>query len=777
MSHQSGSLGDLSMFDLFRLEVESQIASLNKNLLDLENNPSSPELLEALMRASHSLKGAARMVGVDPVVQISHIMEDCFVAAQNNKLIITADHADILLEAIDMIELIATVNETEQGDWYSSNKNMVEGLTGKLSNILEGKENILDEGTPSITKSASQQQEDVTYKGKITGLPKQDKADGSHGATNESRASVSSTPATEDKTLRINADRMSRILGMTSELLVESRAISRFSEALTAIKRRQDELINIFDQWRAENERNGIEAEDDYQHSATQKLDETRRLLNTHISQLEEYDRRTSNLSNKLYNEVAGSRMQPFSDGAVGFKRMVRDLGREINKDVILKIEGLDTPVDRDVLEKIKAPLNHLLRNAVDHGVEDMEVRATRNKPQQATIILSAKHGSGMLRVTVEDDGAGIDVDRLKEKLLEKNLVDNAMLPDLDESELLEFLFLPDFSTRNEVTEISGRGVGLDVVRDMVRELGGTVTIDTRKNIGTKFTLQLPLTLSVISALLVDIADEPYAFPLVRVDRILSVSSDQLQSIEGRQYVKCGLDSIGLVSGAQILGFDSPAIEKDELTIVVISDRLDRYGVVVDQFIGQRQLSVQALDSRLGKVQDVSAAALMEDGTPLFILDVDDLVRSIDHIVKGGRLGDVYQAAEEKIKSSRKRVLVVDDSLTIRGVERDLLESRGYSVEVAVDGMDGWNAVRASHYDLVITDIDMPRMDGIELVNAIKQDLHLKSIPVMIVSYKDRSEDRRRGLEAGADYYLTKGNFQDEALIEAVIDLIGESSR
>lgn len=776
MSQRSGGLGDLSMFDLFRMEVDNQVASLNKNILELEANPSSPDVLEALMRASHSLKGAARMVGVDPVVKIAHIMEDCFVAAQNNKLVIKPDHADVLLQAVDMIELIAKIDEEKQQSWNQENEEKVIELTENLSCIKEGKEVTLPgHGLADKLKGPDSGPDIQKIDGSKTLLPENESSP--QHQISKSETPIKSTSSVEDKTLKINADRMSRILGMTSELLVESRSIGRFSEALKMIKRRQDELINVIDQWRTENERSGVEVDDGYHYLVSQKLDETRRLLNEHISRLDDFDRRSGNLSSKLYNEVAGSRMQPFSDGAIGFKRMVRDLGREVGKDVSLVINGLETPVDRDVLEKIKAPLNHLLRNAVDHGIENIEVRADQNKPQQAVITLSAKHGNGMLRVIVEDDGAGIDIDRLKSKLLQKKLVDEAMLSELDESELLEFLFLPDFSTRDEVTEISGRGVGLDVVRDLVRELGGTVTIDTKRHLGTKFTLQLPLTLSVISALLVDIAEEPYAFPLVRVDRILRVNSDQLQSIEGRQYVKCGLDNIGLVSGSQILGFNTNTNENEELTIVVISDRLDRYGVVVDKFIGQRQLSVQALDPRLGKVPDVSAAAIMEDGSPLFILDVDDLVRSIDHIVKGGRLSEVYQSAEDRIKSARKRVLVVDDSLTIRGVERDLLESNGYFVEVAVDGMDGWNAVRTSHYDLVITDIDMPRMDGIELVKAIKQDLHLKSIPVMIVSYKDRSEDRRRGLEAGADYYLTKGNFQDETLIEAVIDLIGEPTR
>jgi two-component system sensor histidine kinase and response regulator WspE len=764
MSQISGGLGDFSMFELFRLEVESQSLLLNKNLLDLEEDVASESLLESLMRASHSLKGAARMVGVDAVVKISHVMEDCFVSAQKNEITITKAHIDHLLKSVDLIDVISKVDEELQKQWYADNVQEVDSIVEDYSNLsIEG--NNLASESKSTKSSKSTRETSKTNHNKST--LKNERSD-------ESNVKSTLAGTSEDRTLRIDADRMSRILGMTSELLVETRDVSKFSDTLNLLKRRQDELMNLLGRWRDHVEVSSGSTGSEYEQESIKRLDECRGMLIDHLSSLDHYDRRTTNLTKKLYNEVAGSRMRPFSDGLVGFKRMVRDLARDLNKEVSLKINGLDTPVDRDVLEKIKAPLNHLLRNAVDHGVEAMEIRAEGNKPQQASVSLSATHGAGMLRITVKDDGGGINIDGLRKKLIDKGLVDKKMIKSLGEPELLEFLFLPDFSTRDEVTEISGRGVGLDVVRDMVRELGGTVAVDTTLGKGTKFTLQLPLTLSVISALLVNIAGEPYAFPLVRVDRILRVPAKDIEVIEGRQFVRYGLDNIGLVSCAQILGFDVPSIESEELTIVVISDRLDRYGVVVDQFIGQRQLSVQALDTRLGKVPDVSSTALMEDGSPLFVLDIDDLVRSIDHIVRGGRLGNVYQAAQEKIQLNRKQVLVIDDSLTIREVERDLLESRGYHVDVAVDGMDGWNAVRTSHYDLVITDIDMPRMDGIELVYAIKQDLHLKSTPVMIVSYKDRQEDRQRGLEAGADYYLTKGSFQDETLIEAVIDLIGE---
>ncbi len=382
-----------------------------------------------------------------------------------------------------------------------------------------------------------------------------------------------------------------------------------------------------------------------------------------------------------------------------------------------------------------------------------------------------------MLRISVTDDGAGVDLVALGKKLITKNLITQEILPDLSNDELLEFLFLPDFSTRDEVTEISGRGVGLDVVREMVKELGGSVVINNLPGKGAKFILKLPLTLSVISALLVEISSEPYAFPLSKVDRILKINTKDITEMEGRQFIVSEGENVGLISAAEVLGFEQVDSTGDTLTVLLLSDRMDTYGVVVDRYIDQKQLSVSALDERLGKVPNVSSVALMENGEPLFILDADDLVRSINYMVNGGGLTDVYRAAEKQLKSSRKRILVVDDSLTVREVEKDLLLSKGYFVDLAVDGMDGWNAVRRISYDLVITDVDMPRMDGIDLVKSIKHDLHLKKLPVMIVSYKDRSEDRRRGLDAGADYYLTKGSFHDDTLLDAVEDLIGVAEK
>ncbi len=495
------------------------------------------------------------------------------------------------------------------------------------------------------------------------------------------------------------------------------------------------------------------------------------------VEAIEEFARVSEDLSSRLHHEVLASRMRPLADGIRGFPRLVRDLARELGKQARFEVVGETTGVDRDILDRLEAPLNHLIRNALDHGLEMPEDRRAAGKPPMGTIRLEARHRAGMLQIVLADDGRGIDLERLRAKVVERGLTTAAMAARLSETELLDFLFLPGFSTKEHVTEVSGRGVGLDVVQSMVHAVRGSVRVASRPGKGTRFVLQLPITVSVIRALLVEIAGEPYAFPLSRIDRIFMLDRNDLRELEGKQHVMLDDQPVGLVEATRV--FDLPPDhvlrEADELLpVVVASDRSHRFGVVVDRFLGERDLRVSPLDARLGKVPNINSSSVLENGWPVLIVDVEDLIRSIDNLLSGRRLGKLAAQVVERHVRAPKRVLVVDDSITVRELERQLLENRGYTVDVAVDGVDGWNAVRSAHYDLVVSDIDMPRMDGIQLVQHIKDDARLKAIPVVIVSYKDREEDRIRGLDAGANSYLTKSSFHDQTFLTTVADLIGE---
>ncbi|MCB1134865.1 MAG: hybrid sensor histidine kinase/response regulator, partial [Chlamydiia bacterium] len=487
--------------------------------------------------------------------------------------------------------------------------------------------------------------------------------------------------------------------------------------------------------------------------------------INDRVVELDAFVRRHSSLSSRLYREVIATRMRPFVDGVGGFTRMVRDLARSLDKQVELVIRGRKTPVDRDIIEKLDAPLTHILRNAVDHGIESPEERARLGKNPTGSIRLEARHRAGILSITVSDDGRGVDTESIRKKVMERGLVKQELASDLSPSELLEFLFLPGFSTADTVTEVSGRGVGLDVVQSVVQEVGGRIRIESERGQGLTYHMQLPLTLSVIRALLVSIGGEPYALPLSRIDRVLVLSPSDIQHIESRMYVHVEDQNIGILHANAVFGIEGPKAENEELSIVVISDRMASYGLVVERFLGERELVVQEMREALAKVPNISSGALFEDGSPLLIIDVEDLVRSMDALL-GRSLPPRSVAGAGQTK--QRRILVVEDSATVREVEQRLLAQAGYAVQTAVDGRDGWNALCQAPYDLVLTDLDMPRMNGFELIARIRSEPQWSTLPIVVVSYKDRQEDRQRALDLGANFYLSKSSFEDESLLKAI---------
>lgn len=750
----SPDLSQMSMLELFRQEAESQTHVLSIGLLELEQNPSSADQLEACMRAAHSLKGAARIIGLAAGVDVAHVMEDCFVLAQRGELTLHRKQIDALLQGVDLLTRIAHPpgNDETWGD--HAGKPEITAFIARLTKAMAEPE---DDGQPTDRIHAAE-----PAAAEVENSP----------ANNGSALSDSREGGV--RSVRVNARNLDRLLSLSGESLVESRRLKPFTASILRLKRTQREAGQALDLLHQQlSTQTTNEATQAALSEVRTLMMQCQHMVADQLGELETFDRRSVNLSQRLYDEALACRMRPFADGTHGYARMVRDVGHALGKSVRLEITGNATQIDRDILEKLEAPIGHLLRNAIDHGIESPQQRKAAGKPEQGTITLEARHSAGMLLVNVSDDGAGIDLDQLRAAIIQRKLSNADTVAQLSEAELLEFLLLPSFSLRDTVTDISGRGVGLDVVSNMLKQVRGTMRISSSLQQGTRFQLQLPLTLSVIRSLLVTINDEPYAFPLAYVNRTLELRRDQLAMLEGQQHFSLDGRQIGLVSAHQILQKGELRAKDDLVSVVVIGDHEHTYGLAVDAFLGERMLVVQPLDSRLGKIPDVLAGALMEDGDPVLILDVADMVRSVEKLTAAGKLDVVQHGNGNLTDVKHKKVLVVDDSLTVRELERKLLSNCGYQVVVAVDGMDGWNAVRTEQFDLVITDIDMPRMDGIELVSLIRQAPNLQSLPVMIVSYKDREEDRQRGLDAGADYYFTKSSFHDESLLQAVTDLIG----
>jgi len=763
-------LGAFSMWDLFRGEVESQMRLLTDGLLALERGEPPKEHLASTMRAAHSIKGAGRIVQLDVAVSLAHTMEDCLVAAQEGTLTLQPASIDVLLATGDLLSQLSKVEEADVTAWVADEQTAIDDLMARLADVRAGKPAA---AAPAASAAAAPPpaapvpppQASTTAPPVVAAEPAVTPAP----ATAPAAAARHGDAA--DRTLKVGAQTLNRLMGLAGESLVQSRWFEPFSASLLGLKRRHGDVGELLE--RLQTQLDGRASSDALAtlEAARQKLEETRQRTSDQQVELEGFGLRSSGLSDRLYREVVATRMRAFGDGVEGFPRLVRDLARQLGKQAQIEIVGAHTEVDREILDRLEAPLNHAIRNSLDHGIELPDARVAAGKPAAGTVRLEARHLAGLFVLTISDDGGGVDLARLKAKVLSRGLATPEMTETFSEAELLEFLFLPGFSTAETVTDVSGRGVGLDAVQEMAKSVGGVARISSRAGHGLSIQLELPLTLSVVRTFVAEIAGEPFAFPVTRIARAVKVKRADLATLEGQQYFSLDNERVGVVSAREVLDVPGTPNWGAEVSVILLGDRSARYGLAVDRFLGEYDMVVRPLDARLGKVADVSAASLMEDGSPVLILDVEDLTRSIETALHGGRLRGLGRA--DATPERRKRVLVVDDSITVREAERALLQNRGYEVEVAVDGMDGWNALRAAHYDLAVTDVDMPRMTGIELVAKIKADANLHALPVIILSYKDREEDRMRGLEAGADRYMTKGSFHDETLVSAVAELIG----
>jgi two-component system sensor histidine kinase and response regulator WspE len=940
MSDPNDDLSQYSMLDLFRLEARAQAQVLTDGLLAAEKGPVDKATVDGLMRAAHSIKGAAAVVGLSSMVQLAHAMEDAFIAAQQQRLSLDGGGIDALLAGVDVMAQLADVEEAGIPAWLQAqNRRIIDVMAGVRALLATGaaagtpararppapagaastdpsatgrteagparlpaaapdpsaphaagaqgsappatNNAPLAPATPSSaapavpaqaghadqpagtppaaareSKSAAAPeragaQAQSTHKPRKTGAPAapwkastpapasapapdsepaaapsaapDSEPAAAPGAAPDSASAAASGPAAAptpstaaasawtsaassqisgadasllppvpvpgpvpadvaqdgapaDANLPARAGRahLDQLLGVASRSRIHAHQLEPMLHMVTRAKRQQHLLGGALD---AAHEAALQSGDRILQARVTAARDAARpvaEFIQQHLAELELYERRVQTLSQQLDREVLALRMRPFRDAVHGFPRMVRDLARTLGKRAQLVIDGDTTLVDRAVLQKIESPLNHLLRNAIDHGIEAPSERQAQGKPDTGMLRLSARHHGGMLVVDLRDDGRGANLEHIRRKVIERALATESLAARMSDAELLEFLFLPAFTLKEGTTEISGRGVGLDLVQDSVRALNGSLRVNSQPGAGFHVEITLPLSQSVKRVLVVQIQGEAYGLQIARVERVLTLAREAIGHLENRPFFTLDEEPVGLVWAAQLLDLGQEQAGEGELPVIVLGGPGRRYGLVVQAIEGERNLAVQALEPVFGKLRHISSGALLDDGRPLLILDQADLLVSIGKLLEEGGLEPV-RSVPAGAAASVRRILVVDDSLTVREMERKLLAARGYSVDVAVDGMDGWNMVRHGDYHLVVTDVDMPRLDGIELTRLIRQDPRLHALPIMIVSYKDRVEDRARGMEAGADYYLAKGSFHDDRLLDAVVDLIGEA--
>ncbi|MDG2422731.1 MAG: hybrid sensor histidine kinase/response regulator [Phycisphaerales bacterium] len=728
----SGDLSGFSMFDLFKEEARTHGEAISRGLVELESNPANKELIAALMRAAHSLKGAARIVGVDLAVGVAHAMEDAMVAVQNGEAVITPTRIDQLLAASDLLAQLIELEESGIDDWTMANVANADSLATDLR-------------TP-VTDAAS---EAVERNQDASEIP----------------AEASSAPVVDEGSVRVTSSRLDQIMRLAGESLVASRRFQTVRDQLMMLRRRHGKFQSRLREARLREAETSEEALDQALREAARSELE----LAEHQDQLDVFLGKLEELADSLYNEVLGSRMRPFDEGISMFPRMVRDLSRDLGKKAILEIDGGAVPVDRDVLRELEAPLTHMLRNCVDHGVETTEERLANGKPEIATVKLNAYHQGGRLHVLIEDDGKGIDPEGIRRKVVDRGFADESVAEALTDRELYEFLFLPGFSTAKAVTDVSGRGVGLDVVQTMVQSMAGGVRISSVPGKGTTFHLTLPLTRSVVRALIADLGGESYAFPLTHIDRIEKIQEESIQSSENGRVVEVDGDQFSLLDTGAIMELD-PVRPSRKIHTIITGSEDEAVALQVDSFLGEEDLLVRPLDKRFGRVPHLSSTAFRETGEPVLIVDVEDVLRSARRAVAEGAFAtDVVSDTSTPVGP---RVLVVDDSITVREAQRAILTRHGYEVDVAVDGAEGWERLQRGQYDLLITDVDMPGMNGIQFVQTLRAQTRFKDLPVAMVSYKDEESQRQEGLDAGATVYLSKHVINDSQFIDTVHSLL-----
>ncbi|RMG37623.1 MAG: response regulator [Planctomycetota bacterium] len=467
-----------------------------------------------------------------------------------------------------------------------------------------------------------------------------------------------------------------------------------------------------------------------------------------------------------LQGEVYRVRMFPFEEACVGVQRTVRDIAVASGKQVGVEIRGGETEVDRSVLEALREPLLHLVRNAVDHGIETPAERIEAGKPPQATLVIEAAAAGGMLKLTVRDDGRGIDLQRIREKSRRLNL------PDTDDAgELLQRIFRPGFSTAEIITNISGRGIGLDVVKSRLERLGGTISVQSELGLGTRFTLSVPLSLATVEALLVRVGGQVFAIPIPAACRLLRARRDALARIRGRQMLRVAEAYIPVVRLSDVLrmsGTRGPGdIGERGLLTVVVQAGEQSVGLVVDEVLADREVVVKSFGKRIRSLKFYAGATLLPDGSVGLVLNPATIVRTIREGMQGSAL-----VGEEHNPRTPRRLLVVEDSVTTRALMKGILESAGYEVTTAVDGRDAWERLQQAPFDLVVSDVDMPRMDGFELTRTIRATAEMQSLPVVLVTSRATEEDKRRGVEAGANAYLTKSEFDQSEVLEIIRRLV-----
>jgi chemotaxis protein histidine kinase CheA/ActR/RegA family two-component response regulator len=790
-------LEDEGLLETFRTEVEERLASLSQGLLSLEARPDDPEILAAIFRDAHTIKGSARMMGFGAVKEVAHRMEDVLGDIKEGRLRMTPAIADVLLAGVDLIPALVApggvsgelppqaedlVNrlESARGGLAPATSGAVPKAGSPvewapdLSAIGDGDARTPSEPVGSVEPSghgaigASVGHRDPlgTAPPRPSGLSQTDLVgNGSpgHGAHEHAVEERHTRPEPDGESvatassIRIEAVKVYELIDLVGEASVGHVRSAENAKAMVTV------VQNLEKRMRRLRDGRSTQVED-AREAMTEALAQLTGLLDTMEDAVSEEGRGLD----RLQEQAMRLAMLPTSSIFAPYPRIVRDLCRDLGKEVDLHMDGGGTELDKQVLERIVDPIRHLLINAVDHGIETPAEREAAGKPRRGSLYLRARQQGRQVVMEVEDDGRGIDAQKVREAARRRGLLEAD--EDLPDAEVLGLLFQAGFSTSRLVTDLSGRGVGLDVVKTAVDRLKGAVEIQSSLGEGTRFLVTLPITLAIVEGVMVTCGGQTFAVPVSAVEEVVAVPAHELSRVGGRETAVLRGRTTPVVQLHRTLGL--PPDEEPWGPVMVITTATRRIAFRVGSVRGQREVVIKGLGTFLPRVRHVAGATISGDGTVILVLDPFELVDAARKLT-----GSTPRAEEPQSTATGLRLLVIDDSLAIREMNRSILEAAGYGVETANDGLDGLNRLAQGGFQGVITDVEMPRMDGFELTNQIRSNPSLSHLPVIILTSLVRDEDRRRGLEVGADAYITKAGFDQNVLLDVIEGLVRAGGR
>jgi two-component system chemotaxis sensor kinase CheA len=778
----------------FQEEATDLLQRLNEGIISLEVDPTNRPLIDQWLRDAHTLKGSSRMVGLMEISDIAHRMEDIMVKVREGGMPYTPEMTDSFFEALDMVVFLA-----EHAGKASASEADVEELNGRLAALAASGEvqaapepkaaaspapaaksaTKTAETAPSAAEEASEDEgDDEEHEDEHDDEDEDENATPRPKVIDARDSQRESAPKNKEQTtVRIRTSQVDRLLNLVSEVVISQikagqrvrdlrGASSRASEA-QQVWGRVKALLNTLPPDQVNALRIDIGIVDDL-------LLGQRKELASLAKDYADDTSRTSTVVGDLQEQAMDLRMLPVSTVFNTFPRAMRDLGRTFKKDVDLVIEGGDTELDKKVLEEINDPLVHIMRNAVDHGIEPSADRIAIGKPGKGTIRLSARQEGDHIVIEVADDGAGIDPERVKAIAVRKGYITDSEAKAMTDREARYLILEQGFSTAAIITEISGRGVGMDVVREFVVErLKGALDVESEMGQGTTFRLTIPLTLAIIRALLLRVGGQTFALPTSSIEETARVERSNIIKVEGQEVIRRQRRTVPLVHLRDILGVDSNEDDGvSKIPIATLGFSGHRIGIIVDEFVGEQQIVIKTLGTHLKRVDNVAGVTILGAGEVVPILNVPDLMTNGRQLT-GARIRRAGGGKEKEKEKGPSRILICEDSFTTRELERSIFEAAGYDVETATDGAMGLARLREGlDPDAVVTDVQMPNMTGFELTRAIKADNDLKSIPVIIVTSLERDEEKAEGIEAGADAYITKSVFNQDTLLGTVERLI-----